>query len=148
MLNIIQALERLVDSHSQSFDKGERQNKQLKLLQVYLKGTYTGKNVISMNNKHFVEFTSPEFEDVLKAAGFEKRNEELVFEKQGLDVPAEVLMEKIEEFRYLSFAEIVEIVSAGKTPPGIRTITEVPLGTSEVVSNTARPKKPWLELGS
>jgi hypothetical protein len=144
MNQILQAIEQLVESHSQNFDKGEKQNKQLKLLQVYLKGVYDGKTKISTSNKHYVQYSSKEFDNVLVAAGFQRIDDEFVFTGEPFIVDAQCLMERIEEFRCLSFAEVVEIVSAGKTPPGIKTVLENPVGAGDVVSSTSRPQKPWL----
>lgn len=146
MQNLIENLERLVNSHSQSFDKGEKLNKQLKLLQIYLKDLYTDRKPISTTNKHFIQYATPEFTQVLCSFGYCKKDDLFVYSGPTPEVPYEELLSKIDEFRYLSFAEIVEIVQAGKTPPGIKQINEVPLGADCVKSSTERPNKPWLPL--
>lgn len=146
MDHFVQSIERLVDSHSQSFDKGERLNKQLRLLQVYIKSVFTEPekySVIDTKNTHFAEFRSTEFEEVLERIGFVK--DEDLFRHSGnfYEVPLEFAMQQLEDHRHLSFADIVEIVQAGKTPPGIKQINEQPIGTDCVKSSSERPAKPW-----
>lgn len=143
METLTENLERLVNTHSQSFDKGEKLNKQLKLLQIYLKDLYTAQKPINSTNKHFVQHASPEFIQILESFGYSKSEDLYIHSGPIPSTPCEDLLSKIDEFRHLSFAEIVEIVQAGKTPPGIKQITEVPLGADSVKSSTERPNKPW-----
>lgn len=143
MENLIENLERLVNTHSQSFDKGEKLNKQLKLLQIYLKDLYTDQKPINSANKHFIQYASPEFIQILESFGYSKSEDLYIHSGSVPSIPCEELFSKIDEFRHLSFAEIVEIVQAGKTPPGIKEINEVPLGVDCIKSSTSRPNKPW-----
>ena len=146
MESFVQSLENLVNSHRNSFDKGVRLNKQLKLLEIYIKNLYTNPekySIIETKNQHFQEYTCEEFDNVLKVIGFCVDNEQLIFLGSLDNIPLEFIMKQLGEHRYLSFAEIVEIIEKGETPPGIKQIIEQPVGAEIVVSDTIRPKKPW-----
>lgn len=145
MEKFVQSLDSLVESFNTSFTLGQKFNKQLKLLEVYIKGLYSNPEKfgqIDTKNHHYIEYQSPEFENVLKSVGFIRIDDILKFEGSLPDIPVESLISQLEERRYLSFSEIAELVKEGKRPPGIQVITENPIGlTSSPV--TQPPKKPW-----
>lgn len=142
----MQSLNLLVISHNRSFDKGVKLNKQLKLLEIYISNLYKDSekySQIDRNNSHFKEFTSFEFENVLHTIGFSLQENSLVFSGSLPSIPIETIIKELQDHRHLNFAEIVEMVQTGQTPPGIKTVVEQPIGANHSVSNTIRPKKPW-----
>ena len=149
MEGFIQSLENLVNSHQNSFDKGLRLNKQLKLLEIYLKNVYTDPEkygAIDTKNQHYEAYSSPEFDMVLISMGFCREEDLLRFTGSLEAISLDFVMKQLQDHRQLSFAELVEMVEKGETPPGIKQILEQPIGIGEVLSQTTRPKKPWIDI--
>jgi hypothetical protein len=143
----IQSLDSLVNSHSAAFDKGLRLNKQLKLIDIYIKNLYMDPktyDTIAVNNKHFQEYKSTEFENVLTSFGFVRHQDSLKFQGDLSSISYETISKLLQDSKYLNFAEIVQIVQSGQKPPGIKEILEQPIGLQTGSLSQPRPKKPWV----
>lgn len=147
MEGVIESIELLVNLHKDSFDRGQRLNTQLKMLQIYIANAYGLPEIygtIDKKNEHFEAYTCPEFEKVLTAVGFVHEGEVLNFEGNREAIPLELVRKELEEHRHVTFAELVEMIEKGETPPGIKKIEEQPIGEAVITSGTDRPQKPWV----
>lgn len=145
--NFEAAFEQMHQAFNQTFKAGSFWNVQLKLLTKYiveLIDNPTQHNRINLNSKAYQEF-GLNMEHVLISLGFNKDNEELVYQGdiQQLTDLKEQIIKVIEDNKYFSFGEISEIVTKGEKPPGIKTINDSPIEAPHSQSTLEKPLKPW-----
>lgn len=143
-----QACAQLVEEFNQSFHPGPFLNKQLKLVEVIASQISKDPEqfgTISTQNNSFQEFLTEGFIRVLESLGFRRGENAMVFRGEIEEIRTNYpkLIEILQEYRYLSLADIADIISKGQKPPGIKEVNDKPIEGSATPSELLRPTKPW-----
>lgn len=147
-LELRQACTQLVEEFNTSFNPGSFLNKQLKLVEVIssqiakdpqLYGT------INIQQNNFQEFLTAGFINILQTLGFKSQHNSMIFSGEIEEIRTNYpkLIEILQEYRYLSLADIAEFVGKGQKPPGIKEINDKPISGTPSPSELTRPSKPW-----